>query len=612
MVGLFSILVFVSISLALGLFIRSRLLVYGETEALIMSFMFGVCVFPLIGIILSVFNLVYIYVVFILAIFIFICDRKDKSFSFASLKFSKFEKIAIICSLCLFIVFSVGGFSSPLLEDGDPNGHAVAASYIAHYHTYVKPADMFVARYMEPYPIGYQLWMGLLSQDTMDIVSTLKTYNYIFISIGILAFFFFVKALTDSEWIAAIGSFILAILPSFSTRFVFAQAFATTQVIVILYLVARSLQRKDNLYIYAGILLGSLFLTHPTTSAIMGGFLVLWVLFDSIINKEINVKFIVFVIVVGCLIGGVWWLHEFDKYGVMNLREQLNLNVLGKNIVGFSDPTMRYYSVIDFVVSPIQNSIDNMTGVGLFAFGLGLLGLVICFKEREQYQILLVIWLAFCIYGIYSNYFPVSLVPSRFWSYMSIPFAAIAAIGMSKIIYHKNELGVIGFVAIVGLFLTSAYPKIVVNTAEWESARFFTKGDIDMVSSVMTNITKGSKAMDACMYERVWSMNLWDDPLDKNAILFKNKEANVSKFGWDSEGWLKLKSENDSGIFANNLTYVHDYLKSKGYEYLLINSRCIKNGVTNFSYENKINEYDSSPLFKVIFNEDLERVYKVI
>ena len=617
-----SLITFCVISFALGLIVYDKLRPYGDIEAFVMSFLFGVCVYPILGIILSFFNEVVIYFILAIGLFVIGIRINIKKLILPSLKPSKYELLAVVFALLMFGVFYYGGVSYPWLEDGDPNGHAVAASYIAHYHTFSKPADMFIARYMEPYPVGFQLWMGTLAQDGFNIVSTLKFYNYVFIALGILAFFCFVRVLTGDDRLALFSTFILTSIPTFSTRFIFSQAFATTQVIVILYFIALAIKKSNELYLYGGVVLGSLFLTHPTTSAVMGGFIVIWVLFDYAYNNKFNVGFIV-LIICGSLIGGSWWLYEFQKYGVANLREQLNLNVLSKG-VGFSDPTMRYYSVGDFINSSTNNSIDNMTGVGIAVFAMMFLGCIYFMIERKEYHILLLLWLCFCILGVYSNYLPISLIPSRFWVYMSIPLSVVAGYGLMKFFPMSTskmqiDLGFVGFLAVSGILLTSAYPKAIVNSEQWGSSRLFTQGDYDTFNYAISNIPIGSKTMDACMYERVWSMNLWDDPLDKESILFKNNNVNTSKYGWDSEGWLKLKLSyinnsymaSGSDIFDSSLTYVHDFLRSKDYKYLFVNSRCIKNGILNNTYEKRINELDSSSLFGIASKSGMERIYEI-
>ena len=244
-----SLITFCVISFALGLIVYDKLRPYGDIEAFVMSFLFGVCVYPILGIILSFFNEVVIYFILAIGLFVIGIRINIKKLILPSLKPSKYELLAVVFALLMFGVFYYGGVSYPWLEDGDPNGHAVAASYIAHYHTFSKPADMFIARYMEPYPVGFQLWMGTLAQDGFNIVSTLKFYNYVFIALGILAFFCFVRVLTGDDRLALFSTFILTSIPTFSTRFIFSQAFATTQVIVILYFIALAIKKSNELYL---------------------------------------------------------------------------------------------------------------------------------------------------------------------------------------------------------------------------------------------------------------------------------------------------------------------------------------------------------------------------
>ena len=604
---LISLVCFCLISSAIGVVINGFLKERGQLERILMSLAFGVCSFPIVGVIFSSFNGLSLLLLSVLSFCVLAMYFKPSDLKIPSV--SRSESLVILMAISLFAVFYMGGFSVPWLEDGDPNGHAAAASYIAHYHTYSKPADMFVARYMEPYPVGFQMWMGVLAQDGYDIVSTLRIYNYIFISLGLIVFFYFMRAISNDDNLSVCSTFILLALPTFSTRFIFSQALAITQVIMIMYLIALAMKGNRSRFKYGGIVLGSLFITQTTSSAIMGGFLIIWLLFDSVINRKLNMGILVSVIAIGTVIGGTWWTYEFNKYGFDKVKTQMGLDIMSKGIIGFSDPVKEFYTIGDFINSNEANKIDNMRGVGAAAFILMLYGVLKSFAVRKEYQILMVLWLIFGILGVYSNYLPVSLIPSRFWAYMSIPFAAVAGYGLVGLV--RKDLGIIGFVAIVGLLATSAYPKYVVNGQAWESARLFTKGDHAVQAYMAANSTVGAKAFDACMYERVWSMNLWDDPLDKEAIIFKNVLVNVSAYGWDSEGWLKLNHNGGSRVFDSPIAEVYDFLKAKGYKYLLVNTKCIGNGINNVAYEDRIGEFDKSSEFGVFFKYDMERVYEI-
>jgi len=603
---------FFLISLAAGMVIYDRTKGYGRLEALLMAVICGACAFPLAGILLSSVSMLYLTLVYSLAFISVIAYAYNDKWKIVlgKIPISNGELLVLFMAIFMFGAFYYGGTSMPWLEDGDPNGHAVSASYIANYHTYSKPSDMFVARYLEPYPVGYQLWMGLLAQDGLDVNQTLKVFNYLLICLGLVAFFYFVKVLTGDSRIAVASSFILFALPTFSSRFIFSQAFAVTQIIAIMYLIACAINRDKKFYAYAGVLLGALFLTQPTASAIMGGFLAIWIVVEYLSGGELNKGFTT-VIIIGLLIGAAWWILEFQKYGVDKVKEQLNLNVLGKGMAGFADPAKRYYGIGDFIVSPMANTTDNLTGIGLGIFALMLLGAVMFLNERKDWQILAVLWLAFGILGVFSDYLPITLVPSRFWVFMSIPLAIVAGAAFSTLTNHRTDIALVGFVAIVAVLVFSFYPKYIVNTTTWSSARFFTPGDYAMVGYVMNHTSPGEKAFDSCMYERVWTMNLWDDPLDREALLFKNNAVNTSKFGWDSEGWLKLARYNQSGIFRENVIYIHDFLQAKGYKYLFVNSRCVYNGVPQGVYDNRIREFDSSGEFDVLFKYDSERVYTI-
>jgi hypothetical protein len=414
----------------------------------------------------------------------------------------------------------------------------------------------------------------------------------------------------NSSAIALSSSFVLVALPAFSTRFIFSQSLSMLQMIVAFYLIARIIKGERNLAVYGGFILGALCVTHQTTAVVMGVLAGLWLAYDKYSSKKLNTAFVL-CLVVGVLVALPWWGFEYMRYGWDKIKFQLNLEALSAKGLGLTDPQLRMYTVTDLI--NVGGVMDNMTGFGPFVVVLLIIVVVSIIAYRDSpYEIWLAfVWLVFCMMALFSNWLPVSFIPSRMWPYTAIPVAIL--VGNAIYSTYKMEYSAIKnltYLFIIGIALTSMYPKMQFNSAQWPSARFSSPEEYAM-AGVLFNITSGAKVMDLCFYERVWGLNLWDDPIDRDAIMFKNLGVNTSKYGWDSEGWLKLASISDSRIFGGDLVEAHQFLKDKKYEYIIVGSRCMVYGVNQTVFSQKTSEMDSSQLFSIKFKQGSERVYQL-
>ena len=606
---LMSILALFAASFALGFPI---LMLYKDRdlEAALMSFGFGFCAYPILGILLGFGSLINLSVVIVISgIILLFYGLKYRDKVIISGKIDLYIVGVVIISSIVFGVFLKGGMDQVWLEDGDPNGHAVAAAYISHYSTFLKPNDMYIARYMEPYPVGFQMWTGLLIQDGYDVAFTLMWFTYFAICVGFIFFYYFAKDFMGSRAFAFTATFLLACLPTFSSRFIFSQAFAITQVIVALYFLSKMTKNK-RLWIAASVVLGSLMLTHPTTSVVMAVFMGMWIIVESAKDRKISWGLIK-AGVGGILVALPWWGFELMKYGWYKMKYQMNLIKLSEGILGFSDPTMKFYTLRNFIEVPLENTIDNMTGIGVGIFVLMVFGIYAALANREKWRLVALVWLVFGVVAVFSNYLPVSFIPTRMWVYMSIPLALIAAVPLRNMFKGGDTSKVIALMLIALVLFTSAYPKAFVNLELWGNARFNSFPEYNLLMYLVT-LDDGTKVIDPCMYERVWGLNLWDDPLDKESLIYRNAEVNTSEFGWDAEGWLQLQYPENSTIFNNPLNETYEFLKSKDYEYIIVGSKCFKHQMLFWNeFDEKVDEMDKSPLFNKTMSFQGENVFKI-
>lgn len=579
------------------------------SEAVLMSFGFGVCVFPIFGILFSFFNALNFNLLFVLALVVsgFVIKRNLKCVR-VSIDYTL--GFVLLCSFLMFGVFLYGGFNQVWLEDGDPNGHAVAASYIARYNTFLKPVDLFVARYMEPYPVGFQMWTGLLAQWDYDVVFSLMFFNYFIISISYIFIYYLVLVLFKRKDYAAVSSLMLIVLPTYSTRFIFSQSLAVTQVVLALYFIAKLLEDK-RFVVPAGVVIGSLLLTHQTSAIVLAVFMVIWALVAFLYERRVPVDMIIAGFI-GVIIALPWWLFVFVKYGVDKVIIQLNLTRLSETAFGLTDPTLKFYTIHDFIDVPLNNTIDNMTGIGIGIFLLLVAAVCLTIIKKDKTSVIFVAMTLFGVLAVFSNWLPVSFVPTRMWVYMSIPLVVVVSRPFIILLRGNDTSKVIALFFIFLIIFTSLYPKVFVTIQTWGNSRFNSFEEYNLLF-YLKSLPIDTKVIDACMYERVWGLNLWDDPLDRESFIYRNAETDTSIYGWDSEGWIGVKYSENATIFNDDIEDMHLFLVSKNYEYIIVGSKCIKhNMLTNHGFSVKIYEMDNSGLFKRVFSFSGENVFKVL
>jgi len=586
-------------------------------EELIIRLLFGVSIFPVIAIPLAAVSMLTPTAMCVIAVICILTSDLARWKMIAILKDKNIFGVLLMTTI-LVVSFYIGANSTVWLEDGDPNGHAVVASYIAHYSTYNKPTDLYIARYIEPYPVGYQLWMGMLSAIKGNVNNVLKIFNIIFIALTFPAFYYFIRRLYNNGTIALFATFVLISLPAFSTRFIFSQSLAMLQLVLAFYFIARVIKGENDMFVWAGLVIGALCLTHQTTGVVMGALFAIWVGVDSVYNKKIN-KYFIYALILGLVVASPWWGSQYQRYGWEKIKYQLNLGRLGETAFGLSDPNLRMYTLSDLVNVPLNNGMDNMTGFGIVVFICMILwvGSFLIYgvfiqrlKELEHGDYLMLFWLIFTGLALFSNWLPISFIPSRMWVYVSIPLAVITGVILTRLHTVKYEvIQAVAYLFIIGVILTSAAPKLIFNAGPWPNSRLASDDELKM-AQFLYGLPIGTKVMDACYYERVWGYNLWDDPLDTSIIMLKNKAVNKT-YGWDDEGWLKLNSKWDSQLLVGEPNEIGKVLKQHQYQYVIMGSKCMRIGsMDSEGLKSRIENMRNS-MFDVAFRSGDEYILKV-
>ncbi|MDA3855330.1 MAG: hypothetical protein PF569_03665 [Candidatus Woesearchaeota archaeon] len=299
---LLSILAFLYITIGLSfiidLFVEYKANLY---EQLAMRIGAGIMFFTILGIIMNLLFIplnILIYILFA-TILIAIQAYKNK-FNFKSKKISALFKVKskkeifyLVSILIMFIVLSFtyigGSFKYSYMEDYDPWGYTLVSKVIAEEQTFSAPYKY--DHYSEPYPQGYQVFMGVIHQSNDSIYWTMKFFHNLVLGLGMLFFFFFVKELFKLQKngldIAFFSSIAFFAVPSWVSHFIFSLSFNMTLTLVFLYFLLKINENKNWRYV-VGILLGSLLVNHFFTGFIMIGILLGYYFLKVLATKEFN------------------------------------------------------------------------------------------------------------------------------------------------------------------------------------------------------------------------------------------------------------------------------------------------------------------------------------
>src|SRR3989344_6342642 len=192
---------------------------------------------------------------------------KNKGIKPEKIKLTK-TNIAVLLVLLMFaftfFMYVKGSFNYPYLEDEAPWGHSSDIKYIATEKQISEPIEgKSVLVYAVPYPAGYDAFMAILHQTSEDLVWTMKFFNSLIASLGIIFFYFFAKRFTDSTKKALIATLVLTAIPSYLSHFIWAHSLAVTLFFPALYCAEKIKDDKKWLFALAIVFAGML-TTQPT------------------------------------------------------------------------------------------------------------------------------------------------------------------------------------------------------------------------------------------------------------------------------------------------------------------------------------------------------------
>ncbi|GEM_PF-778272 len=203
----------------------------------------GLCIIPLIGLLLSVLHIPVDWRVFAALSIIYPAyfafrNYKNLNFKFRLKKSDLYFLFVFIVFLLSFYMYYKGSFAYPYLEDDDSWSHAVGAKYVAVEKTFFNPGGKI--HYLDPYPPLYDGFFGLMHQTSPSLYWTLKFFNALVISLSILFFYLFMKELTDNYNAAVFSTVVLAMIPAYLSHFIWAHAFIPGFIFLVFYFLEKT------------------------------------------------------------------------------------------------------------------------------------------------------------------------------------------------------------------------------------------------------------------------------------------------------------------------------------------------------------------------------------
>lgn len=544
----------------------------------------GIGVFILLGVLLNLLHVPLDWkIFFILSLIVPVYDllryREKIRNSFKEIKITKsniYILIVLVLFLCSFYMYHKGSFSYPYLENDDPWEHARGVKYVAEEKTVFEPSysekDLF--RYIDPYPPGYEMVMGVLHQTNDSVSWTLKFFNALIIAMGLVFFYFFAMLFMGSSSKALFSTFILAAIPSYFTHFIWAHSLVIMLFFPAMYCLEKIKEDKNWMWV-SMVAISSILLTQPTQALKLGVFLIIYFVVKSIYEKKFITE-IFFAQVGGALLSLLWWGSNITKMfnteagsRVVNSAQGVSSSFISKILSLFpnsSGSATRAYTFNDFFVAKSFGMINVQTNIGIVVSILLLVSLLIILikykyflsKKRDWVSITLV-WFIFTFLGSNSMTFnlPVGLFAFRFWLLLAIPIALLLAISLDFFCNlgrkFKIPKMVIILLIVIGVLFTSGYHKYQHNSLPtWPPGQSWTS------------------------MEEV-QLYLWVTKLPKNTKIMSFSEGNMliglDMFDCD---WCIENIEFRKG-FVNKTPYqTYNFLKGQGYEYFILDSMSLK------------------------------------
>ncbi|HII71140.1 TPA: hypothetical protein HA265_00095 [Candidatus Woesearchaeota archaeon] len=562
-------------------------------ERHVMNLGIGLGCVPIVGVILNLARIILDWRIFlalamILPIYHSFRLLKDGKRPKLDLKLHK-STVYFLIVLCIFVVFLsvylVGSFKYPYLEDDDPWLYSIAIKYISQYGTYDIGSKFEGSNYFEPYPQGFNILTGILLPLNENIITHMKFFNSLIIALGILFFFYFVKEFTGSHKKALIAAFLFSVAPWYMGHFIWSQSLSLTLFFPAFYVLIKSKEQRGY-FVSAALCISGVILSHELGGFIFGlMFGVYWFVTGIYSKGKLFSRFLNYALlaaILGVVLSGLFFIPSYGKLGNRSYQHY------GDNKwYQLEAPTEnhRVYNFADFFIAKTSSRIDTPIGLGiffcilLFAF-VPLIILNYDLLKKESWVVISLIWFVVTFIGLEGNALPFRIIPYRWGAFMVIPAVLIAAYSWNLLtsIKQLRKFGILlSFFLVIGLLLTSGYPKYKIQTSVWTPGGLWTSTqELQGYFSYLPSLPADTKIFPMCSNERkVIALDMFAEPWDPDYQAFKSRAFNSSP------------------------EEVSSWLLSRGYSYLVLDGVCVRKYGLNATNE-LISSFASSDLYTVV------------
>ncbi len=598
-------------------------------ERNIMRLGIGVAVFALVGVILNFLRIpldsrIFLFLSLIAPGYYIFKHRSNIKSYIKNIHFTKSDLFiagAILLFIFSFYMYHKGAFAYSYLEDDDPWEHARSVKYIATEKTAFEPypgEDLF--RYTDPYPPGYEIMMAVLYQTSTSLNWTLKFFNALLISLSILLFYFFARKFTGSKKKALFATFVLAMIPSYLSHFIWVHSLLPLFIFVAFYCF-ESIREDKRWWYTSALVVAGLFVIHPEHAIKFSFLFAIYFIVRWAVEQQFPKEHL-YAYITGGLLSLFWWGAKVGSFFQERMGRVASdavysqsslfskLGIFFKNYFNsYSGTATRPYTFNDFFTAKAQNMINNPIGWGIVISLLLAVSIILVFlavkkyhKQKKYYPGVLLGWFVLTFMIVNSATFGTpGFLSFRTWMILAIPVALLCAEGYFLLIGMLPEnlkSGRILILAIVvlGLWFTAGSQKFSVNTAAWLPGGGWTSSDeVDLYLWTYQNLPKETKVFP-----------------------FSGQQDNYL-LGLDMANcdWCFENREFRKGFLDKTPAQTHAFLKAQGYQYLLLDTMSIPwyQAVENKNQDvvlNKFQEYgQAGDKFSLVFQNKGGAVLKV-
>lgn len=625
---MFSIILFFVIMWGLGFTFLARTKeseTWSERNAVRIAI--GISAFILLGVVFNFIGLPLDWKIFAFLALIYptIVLFKSKS-SEMDINFKLKKKAIINVFLLIILIFSTflyigGAFKYSYLEDDDPWSHAGSAKYVSVEKTLDSDVSF---HYMNPYPPGFAIIMGVMHQTNDSINWTLKFFNGLILSLSFLFFYFFAKEFMGSERRAIFSTFVLVAIPSYFTHFIWSHPLVVMLIFPTLYCFIK-LKESRRWILPAAVSVSGILLSQPSQALKIAVMFGTYLLVTLVYSKKEAVR--VFTAgALGVVLSLFWWASRAGKMLKSTIVPDVTNGHLASQTINPSALSMwerfklafpassgtatRAYTFKDFFIAQPNGGINVHVGWGIAISLLLVLGLIyVLIKNKEilkiknRWILITLLWFIYLFLGTNAMTFnlPVGFITFRFWLLLAIPVALLSSLGWELLLKKADKKWlrfIITLIIVLAVVFTAAQQKYYQNTQTvWPPGVTWTSMEEVQGFSWLFNLEPDTKVF---------------EPTSERAETIIGFDKFMCRWCPDEQALF-------SDITSKSPEYLYSWLVEHDYEYLILSASTERRLINKVGKDQSdqflvplLQTVARQELFKIVYQNNAVVIAKVI